>query len=421
MEIAIHRPAQIGGQITKISTQKSSIIIDLGHNLPNNSDDKDPYDNSDAIAEITKACSAILYTHYHGDHIGLFHHVPEDIPQYIGKVAKQVVHYKYKYLSEHTKEETFRHAIDIVSNMHTFQANQKLYLGDIKVTPFFVSHSAYDAHMFLIEAEGKRILHTGDFRRHGFVSKKMTDVVQNYIGQVDVLIIEGTMLEREKAVPTEADLSQEAEKLMNKYKYVFVHCSSTDLERLAGFKNASKKSNPSRPIIADKFQKGLIDIFSKTAGKKTTCFDFGKIYTYSPNNVKLKSWMLEQGFTMFVRANKYFDDCIKDICQMLQPDKEPLFIYSLWNGYIDREDTRNEKYVELQSRFTNVARLHTSGHATIETLRNICELTNPRLAILPIHREKAADFSSIGIPSQLRGKIITANCTLNNILIKYGY
>lgn len=197
MQIVIHRAEQIGGQITRISTDNADIIIDLGHNLPNNTDDKDVYDNGTDVAEITKGCSAILYTHYHGDHIGLFHHVPNDIPQYIGEVAKQVVCRKYEQLSclpDEAGKQKYQHALSIAANMYTFRESQALHFGDITVTPFFVSHSAYDAYMFLIEAEGKRILHTGDFRGHSYLGKGLLPAIQKYIGQVDVLIIEGTML-----------------------------------------------------------------------------------------------------------------------------------------------------------------------------------------------------------------------------------
>ena len=81
MQITIYRATQIGGQITRISTANTSIIIDLGLNLPNITTDEDTYDNDRTIAEITDGCSAILYTHYHGDHIGLFYHVPDNMPQ----------------------------------------------------------------------------------------------------------------------------------------------------------------------------------------------------------------------------------------------------------------------------------------------------------------------------------------------------
>lgn len=423
MQITIHRAEQIGGQIARISTSNANIIIDLGHNLPKNTEDEDIYDNDLSVAEITRGCSAILYTHYHGDHIGLFHHVPDEIPQYIGEVAKQVVCRKYEQLShlpDEADKQKYRHALDVATRMCTFHERQTLHFGDINVTPYFVSHSAYDAYMFLIEAEGKRILHTGDFRGHGYLSKGLLPTIQKYIGQVDVLIIEGTMLARKnETILTEADLSRKAVELMKKHKYVFVHCSSTDMERLASLKNATRKMSPKRPLLADKYQKDILDIFSATAGEKTDCFKFGTIYTYEDWNTKLKKWMVDNGFTMFIRASKKFHALLDNILPMLPIEEKPILIYSMWDGYINRADTQKEDYIQLQKRFAEIVPLHTSGHATMNVLRDICELTNPRLAILPIHKEKNTDFTSIGIPSQLQEKIITANCTLNNIQIQF--
>lgn len=43
-----------------------------------------------------------------------------------------------------------------------------IIIKDMKITPYIVDHSAYNSFMLLIEAEGKRILHTGDFRNHGY-------------------------------------------------------------------------------------------------------------------------------------------------------------------------------------------------------------------------------------------------------------
>lgn len=423
MKITIHRAEQIGGQITRISTAKSNIIIDLGHNLPNKKEDKDVYDNDLAVAEITKGCSAILYTHYHGDHIGLFHLVPDDIPQYIGEVAKQVVCRKYEQLSRlknDAEKQKYQQALDVASKLYTFHERQVLRFGDITVTPYFVSHSAYDAYMFLIEAEGKRILHTGDFRGHGYLSKGLLPTIQKYIGQVDVLIIEGTMLARnDETIMTEAELSRKAVELMKEHKYVFVHCSSTDMERLASFKNATRKMRPYRPLLADKYQRDILDIFSTTAGEESTCFKFGKVYTYGDWNGKLKKWMIENGFTMFIRSSEKFHTLLDQILPILPTEEPPILIYSMWDGYINREDTKNEDYIRLQERFTNVVSLHTSGHATKDVLCDICEQVNPRLAILPIHKEKDTDFSSIGIPTHQQEKIVTTNCTLGNIDIAF--
>jgi len=101
MKITIHRGInQIGGCITEISTEKTKIFIDLGHNLPKG--DKPVNDtkaNKETIKELTKDCKAIFYTHYHGDHIDLYKFVPDTIPQYIGEVAKQVMLCKSKALA----------------------------------------------------------------------------------------------------------------------------------------------------------------------------------------------------------------------------------------------------------------------------------------------------------------------------------
>lgn len=421
MQITIQRPAQIGGQITRIDTTTSSIIIDLGQDLPGKNDE-DLLDNDKAIAKLTQGCSAILYTHYHGDHIGLFHHVPENIPQYIGSVAKQVVCKKYQQLCQLPDKEgtkVFKQALRTASKMNVFQAKQTLHFGDITVTPYFVSHSAYDAYMFLIEAEGKKILHTGDFRGHGYLSKGLETTLKHYVGQIDILIIEGTMLARpDEKVMTEADLYKEALKEMQTHKYVFVHCSSTDLERLASFKNANSKMIPQRPLVADAFQKDILDLFSHSAGNSSPYFDFGKVFTYTESNHKLKEWMLTNGFTMFVRATLKFHDYLNHLLPNLSPEKT-LFIYSMWNGYITNGRTQNTAYIELQKLFSSckIRHLHTSGHATSEVLRKVCDLTRPRLAIIPIHREATTDFKSTGIALSLQEKIVTESCTVNGISI----
>ena len=53
--------------------------------------------------------------------------------------------------------------------------------------------------MFLIEAEGKLILHTGDFRDHGYLGRGLLPTIKKRIltqGNIDFLITEGTMLSR---------------------------------------------------------------------------------------------------------------------------------------------------------------------------------------------------------------------------------
>ena len=120
--------------------------------------------------------------------MGLMDMVNPDIPLYMGKASKEIL----KRLNNRTR----KFPVELVERNRTFEAPQTIVIGDIAITPLFVDHSAYDAHMFLIEADGKRVLHTGDFRNHGFRGKGLLPTLRKYVGKVDALICEGTTLNR---------------------------------------------------------------------------------------------------------------------------------------------------------------------------------------------------------------------------------
>ncbi len=432
MNITIHRPRQIGGQITEITTSRGTrIIIDLGVNLSGD----DPLNSREAIESLTKGCNAVLYTHYHGDHIGLCHHVPSEVPQYIGSVARNVMRCKYERLKNVSgmKVES-QNALKALDRMNTYKASIPIRIDDIKVTPYFVSHSACDAYMFLIEAEGKRILHTGDFREHSRVGSRLIEMLQAYIGSVDVLITEGTMLSRKNEhVDTEEELEEKAEALMQKYKYVFIHCSSTDLERLYGFSKAHRKVRLHAPLVCDGYQYDVLKVFQNIEYKGKKRYDFGCLTIYdgreTPNLISRREEMQKEGFTMFVRAsdksNKFLR-FLNVILPMLDPS-QTLFLYSMWSGYIDpnRKDTLIPNYVELQDCFRNpdfnatIQTLHTSGHATMETLRKVCETLKPGTAIIPIHRDVNSDLGAIGLREELKKKVVTENSSIDGIEINF--
>ncbi len=82
----------------------------------------------------------------------------------------------------------------IVARIKLAAASQKY----IRITPILVDHSAYDAYMFIFEADGKTIVHTGDFRTHERLGKKLFERIEIAPSgkTVDVLITEGTMMSR---------------------------------------------------------------------------------------------------------------------------------------------------------------------------------------------------------------------------------
>lgn len=196
MNITIHRGAnQIGGCITEISSDNCKLLIDFGSNLPGN---QKAELTEKQICDIAGSADAVFYTHYHGDHVGLHHLIPASIKQYIGSGAKDIMLCKYDALNKHGD---YGKEIEMVKRINTYRAGQRFDIGgkgEIFLTPYFVSHSAFDAYMFKIECEGKKILHTGDFRRHGYLGKGLFPTLKKYVGEVDILITEGTMLGRKQ-------------------------------------------------------------------------------------------------------------------------------------------------------------------------------------------------------------------------------
>ena len=199
MKITIHRGLnQIGGCITEIqSLCGTKILIDFGHNLPNgNYAAEDVYECPENMDELLKECSAVFYTHYHGDHLGFAAEVHKrGVPQYMGPLAIRMMLHLNRHMTfaENLKARAESN-LEALNEFRSFSILDKVHIGDISITPFSVSHSAPDSYMFLIECDGRKVLHTGDFRDHGYLGKGLYPMLEKYIisAGVDVLITEGT-------------------------------------------------------------------------------------------------------------------------------------------------------------------------------------------------------------------------------------
>lgn len=396
MKIKIHRGAnQIGGCITEISTEGCKILIDFGSNLPGNNKDEL---TEEQVKAISCDADAVFYTHYHGDHVGLHHLIPKNVEQYIGHGAKEVMLCKYNALKNHidcSTELEATHNMLCYDIMKTIDVRNK---GKIKVTPLFTSHSAFDAYMFVIECEGKRILHTGDFREHGYLGKGLFPMLEKFVHNIDILITEGTMLGRKKElVLSEEDIKQNIINEAKKHKYLFVLCSSTDIDRLSSLYSACKIAK--REFFVDVYQASVLDVFTKFAGKKTNAykFDYFKLINYRTENVRRH--MMNYGFIMPIRTSS--TDLLTGMMSVYNDDK-PWLIYSMWSGYAEEgKESTNSDVINIRKIFHERILdgtkdgFHTSGHADVKTLEKLCRQVNPRLGVIPIHKDTESDYSSL--------------------------
>ena len=369
MKLCIHRGThQIGGIATEIATEKTRIIIDMGDELSLEPDFVSAPLDIPGVTDTNGHCDAVLFTHYHGDHTGQMLRIRPEIQIYTGALAKDIMRLSSAHSYQKDKVLCKR-----METIRTFSAGKPLWIGDMKITPFCIDHSAVDSYLFLIEAEGKRILYTGDFRLHGVRGKTMDKILDRWVGKVDVVVTEGTTISRMNSKNvTEWDLQARVKAYLQQYKYVFVLCATTNLDRIIACARAVPFGKYS---LCDAYQFELVKTVSEHWHEFSGFYEMPKL-TYFHQDPPTR--FTELGGLMFVRANSKF----KSIIRQFDPGQS-IILYSMWEGYRTKPGSSIPGFLALTDTW---GPLHTSGHASPEDLRHVIEKADPDL-VIPIHTD----------------------------------
>ena len=402
---------QIGGCVTLISTDTTKICIDFGENLPGSKHKEEL--EVEGLTSGEQQYDAVFFTHYHGDHIGRFNKILPGIPLYMSQMCRYALLNIYHALAKHDAQ--YKKQIEILEDKtrnHLLWPQQAVQVGDIKVTPYTIDHSAEAAMMFLIETPDKRILHMGDFRTHGFMGEKLKKLLLHYVlglglryKPVDILITEGTNMTREEGeLLTEDELLTQACALMREYKLVFCICSSTNFIRLRNFYRAARAAH--KVVLASgymlkqvqSYYQYKLDLYAYLNNcKQDREFRLSGMYSLLLDKEALQDKLAyklqekklrERGALIFLSGTQAAEK-LQRLVEKYN-DLQPLVIYSQWSGYI--KDKETEYYnAELADACAacNTVQLHTSGHASKEEVEEIIRLVNPREYVAIIHSEQA--------------------------------
>lgn len=371
MEIKIYQGAsEIGGTITGISCGKTRILVDFGR--PLTGDDrkdrlhiKDPYD-------------AVIFTHYHRDHTDLLPYAAEKIPTYMGKTAKAL------FLAEQRHKDPDGEIIRRIERMKEYEDGVAFDVGDLRITPLLTDHSAFDSYMLLIEGDGRRVLHTGDFRLHGIKGDLVLPALLPLENTVDAMIMEGTNLSfADPVTVSEYHLADAAGLLMQRFPYVFVQCGAMDIDRLAAFHMASR----GRRFCCDPYQMSLLETVRKSGqARKYPAYSFDRARVWMTGSIVSSDEIEKQPFCTAVRVGSDFRRIIEPYAKAL-PEKT-LFIYSMSEGYLKGHLGDVQK---LTKGLRYAVKIHTSGHASAEALRLAAETVRPA-ALIPVHTKQGKNF-----------------------------
>jgi ribonuclease J len=394
MNIIIHRGThQIGGCVTEYEYDGWRLFVDYGEELPGGPKSGDLQIEGLTHGDISK--SALLITHYHGDHIGNITKLPKDLPIYMGRVARDIQlvlsnHLKYKY-------PVHKDMVERLQNVRTFEAGQDFMFGKFEIKPVTVDHSAFDAYAFRIKVNGTSAYHTGDFRLHGFRSGSFLKMLEQYVGKVDYVVCEATNILRPNATSKkESALQRDFVALFKEKKSTVVYLSYTNIDRLFSLYHAALKAG--RPFYVDGYQKRVMDVVvnSKSLWTKSSLYQYGKYepeplmyHRFDKNRFfvsdSFKAYLDKLGYVLIARNNERFDNLLEQI------PGEKQKVLSMWDGYV-KEGTEAYNENLANSLDGEYDYMHTSGHSDMNSMREVFRLLHPK-ALIPIHTDAPEKFA----------------------------
>lgn len=411
MRITVHRGTrEIGGSCIEVATNHTHIILDAG--LPLVNDKREPFDSSglrdksveQLIADGTapnveglfnagKAPRAIFLSHSHQDHSGLLHLTKPEIPIYASKGTSKLL----------LAGAVFAGQTGIDKNRYCeIVARTKYQIGDVEITPFNVDHSAFDSMAFLIQAEGKRLLYSGDLRLHGRKPGMARDLLQSIADRpIDALLMEGTHFGSERECGgTEPELEKQLVEYVKAAPTLVLACfSPLDVDRLVSYYNAARRTE--RTFVVDAYTAFVMHLVAGQAKIPRPTADRGIRVFF---NESFRRRNLDKLASLFACDRIDLDEVVAKPGKHLMtfrtsmtkldfrgqlPDRSRC-LYSYWPGYLIKPE-----WLELKQQIAEIGGdfipAHVSGHIYVADILQFVRAVNPKL-VFPIHTMAPENF-----------------------------
>jgi len=395
VKITIHRGArEIGGSCIQIESGGESIIIDAGMPLLNKDGSEFSGDPKNILPKISgmfiagdKKPVAVLITHAHMDHYGLIGFSDSDIPVYSSEGTKRLIGISSVFSSYKSD----------ANRIQSVEPWKPFDVGPFRVTPYLVDHSAFGAFAWLVEAEGKRIMYTGDFRGGGRKRVLFENLLKHSPKNIDALLLEGTTLERKEAqLNSEEEAELALRDLCDKTDgLAMVFSSGQNIDRIVSLFKAAKASK--RELVIDVYVAHVLRMLSDLAKLPVAEWDGVRVF-YPYYLTRRLAEISKENWLFPFRHKKISSDELRNdpkrFLMLLRPSmdfdvekrlnlKGANAVWSMWAGYLEKPAyLRIQRVLKLKE--VPLTQIHYGGHASKSELVKLAKALSPK-KIIPIH------------------------------------
>jgi len=389
MRACIRRGAhQIGGTCIELESQGKRIVLDVGLPL-DAAPDPDLLPAVPGLARADESLLGVFVSHAHRDHYGLLACAGAHPRVFMGRDAARMLE----------AASLFWPGASGVGDTEPLEHRVPVTLGPFRVTPYLVDHSAYDAYALLVEADGERLLYSGDLRAHGRKGKLFEQLLREETSDLDVLLLEGTTLGRpdDETFPSETDIEMQMAAICEETPgLVLVWASAMNIDRLVTIFRAARRSG--RTLILDMYTAVVL----RAAGNpRLPQAEWPEVRVYLPRSqkrtvIRAEAFELAGSFAASRIYPEHLAGAAAGSVMLFRPGmmreleeaqclEGDHVIYSMWTGYLG-EDRQKPFHESLQRLAIPMDVCHTSGHAAPPDLKRLVEAFRPR-AVVPIHSE----------------------------------
>ena len=398
MKICIHKGAkQIGGSCVELESGGKRLLLDIG--LPLDAGlSETPLPEVSGLQNYDASLLGIAISHAHLDHYGLAAKIRQDVPVLISSGALRILDAARTFFSDTVQ----------FANTIKLQHKKPISLAPFIITPYLMDHSAYDAYGFLVEADGKSVFYTGDFRGHGRKGKLLEKLIENPPRDIDVLLMEGSTIGRtgvDSLYPSEDDLEQRFIKHFRGARgLTLVWTSGQNIDRLVTIYRACLQTG--KQFIVDLYTAHILKSIENSHLPQPGWKNF-KVYVPQFQRIIVKKKRLFDFIRSFSSCRVYPEqiaEATASSVMLFRPsmsnelEKEGLLekaslIYSLWSGYL-KEDRYKRLHAWLKDNDLTLTHCHTSGHAPVNDLQRLATALHPQ-QVIPIHSFEPHQYDSL--------------------------